>query len=103
MGSSEANPASRGFVYMKRLAFTLVRPADGAKVRETVRVLIPKNSVPKTGYVGFFLDGKFLEAVVPNMSGRYYEYVLNTKKEDVEDGKHSLEAVLYVDYSDEPR
>jgi hypothetical protein len=83
--------------------FTIVRPADGAKVREDVRVLIPKNSVPKTGYVGFFLDGKFLEAVVPGLSGRYYEYMLDTKHKNIEDGKHTLEAVLYVDYSDEPR
>jgi hypothetical protein len=92
-----------GALVLAQAPFTIVRPADGAKVRETVHVLIPKNSVPKTGYVGFFLDGKFMEAVVPNLSGRYYEYVVNTKKEDIEDGKHSLEAVLYVDYSDEPR
>lgn len=83
--------------------FTIVRPADNAKVREKVRVLIPKNSVPKTGYVGFFLDGKFVEAVIPNLSGRYYEYVLDTKGKGIADGKHTLEAVLYVDYSDEPR
>lgn len=88
---------------MCQAPFTIVRPADGAKVREDVRVLIPKNSVPKTGYVGFFLDGKFLEAVVPDLSGRYYEYMLDTKGRGIEDGKHTLEAVLYVDYSDEPR
>lgn len=88
---------------MCQAPFTIVRPADGAKVREDVRVLIPKNSVPKTGYVGFFLDGKFMEAVVPNLSGRYYEYMLDTKGRGIEDGKHTLEAVLYVDYSDEPR
>src|SRR6476469_1077811 len=88
---------------MAQAPFTIVRPADGAKVREDVRVLIPKNSVPKTGYVGFFLDGKFMEAVIPNLSGRYYEYLLDTKGKKIEDGKHTLEAVLYVDYSDEPR
>lgn len=90
-------------IAMCQAPFTIVRPADGAKVREQVRVLIPKNSVPKTGYVGFFLDGKFMEAIVPNLSGRYYEYVLDTKGRAIEDGKHTLEAVLYVDYSDEPR
>lgn len=83
--------------------FTIVRPADGAKVREDVRILIPKNSVPKSGYVGIFLDGKFLEAVVPNLSGRYYEYMLDTKSKNISDGKHTIEAVLYVDYSDSPR
>ena len=59
------------------------RLSDGAKVREDVRILIPKNSVPKTGYVGIFLDGKFLEAVVPNLSGRYYEYMLDTKAKGI--------------------
>ena len=120
MGRSQARLSLQGFVTMKRLVlslvfagiaafvmaqapFTIVRPADGAKVREDVRVLIPKNSVPKTGYVGFFLDGKFLEAIVPNLSGRYFEYLLDTKGRGIEDGKHTLEAVLYVDYSDEPR
>jgi len=120
MGRSQAPLSLRGFVTMKRLVlslvlagvgvlalaqapFTIVRPADGAKVREDVRVLIPKNSVPKTGYVGFFLDGKFMEAIVPNLSGRYFEYMLDTKGRGIEDGKHTLEAVLYVDYSDEPR
>jgi hypothetical protein len=88
---------------MAQAPFTIVRPADGAKVREDVRVLIPKNSVPKTGYVGFFLDGKFMEAVIPSLSGRYYQYLLDTKGKKIEDGKHTLEAVLYVDYSDEPR
>src|SRR6476646_7869225 len=90
-------------IAMCQAPFTIVRPADGAKVREQVRVLIPKNSVPKPGYVGFFLDGKFMEAVVPHLSGRYYEYVLATKGRAIADGKHTLEAVLYVDYSDEPR
>jgi len=92
-----------GVLAAAQAPFTIVRPADGAKVREDVRILIPKNSVPKTGYVGFFLDGKFMEAVAPNLNGRYYEYLIDSKKEGMVDGKHNLEAVLYVDYSDQPR
>ena len=41
-------------------SFTIVRPFDGSKVREMVKVLFPKNSVPdNSGYVGIFIDGKF--------------------------------------------
>lgn len=85
-------------------SFTIVRPFDGSKVRETIKVLMPKSSVPEgTGYVGVFLDGQFREAFVPKVSkdGKYLEYPLNTK--DIEDGSHKLELKLYVDYSSQPR
>ncbi len=85
-------------------SFTIVRPFDGSKVREMVKVLFPKNSVPdNSGYVGIFIDGKFLEAVLPKLSRdkKYYEYALDTKTLD--DGSHKLEAKLYVDYSNQPR
>ena len=85
-------------------SFTIVRPFDGSKVREMVKVLFPKNSVPEgSGYVGIFIDGDFLEAVAPKLSAdnKYYEYLLDTKK--LEDGTHKLEAKLYVDYSNQPR
>lgn len=85
-------------------SFTIVRPFDGSKVREMVRVLFPKNSVPKdSGYVGIFVDGEFLEAVAPKLSPdkKYYEYLLDTKA--IADGTHKLEAKLYVDYSNQPR
>jgi len=83
--------------------FTIVRPADGAKVREKVHVLIPKNSIPTGGYIGIFLNGKFIEAITPPLSGKYYDYTLDTKGRDIADGKVNLEVVLYVDYSDNPR
>ncbi len=83
--------------------FTIVRPADGSKVREKVRIQIPKNSVPPGGYVGLFINGRFVEAVVPQASGKYYEYVLDTKGMGLPDGKTKLELVLYVDYSDQPK
>ncbi|HJP82673.1 MAG TPA: hypothetical protein VJ835_04135 [Fimbriimonadaceae bacterium] len=83
--------------------FTIVRPADGSKVREKVSVLIPKNSIPQGGYVGVFLNGKFVEAVVPPLQGKYYNYVLDTKGRGIADGKVNLEMVLYVDYNENPR
>jgi hypothetical protein len=85
-------------------SFTIVRPFDGSKVREMVKVLFPKNSVPEgSGYVGIFIDGQFLEAVAPKESAdkKYYQYLLDTKA--IADGSHKLEAKLYVDYSNQPR
>jgi hypothetical protein len=84
-------------------SFTIVRPFDGAKVREVVRVLMPKNSIPDAGYVGVFLNGDFKEAVDPKLTkdGKYYEYMLDSKSFD--DGNYKLELKLYVDYSSQPR
>ncbi len=83
--------------------FTIVRPADGAKVREKVRVLIPRNSIPPTGYIGVFLNGRFSEAVRPDQGGKFYEYVLDTKGREIPDGPTKIEMVLYVDYNDQPK
>jgi hypothetical protein len=84
-------------------SFTIVRPFDGAKVREIVKILMPKNSIPDAGYVGIFLNGDFREAVEPRLSkdGKYYEYAFDTKT--LEDGNYKLELKLYVDYSSQPR
>lgn len=85
--------------------FTIVRPVDGSKVRETVKILIPKNSVPPGGYIGIFIGGKFVEATTPALdkTKKFYEYDLDTKGRKIEDGKVSLEAVLYADYENQPR
>lgn len=77
--------------------FTIVRPADGSRVRERVRVQIPKDSVPNGGYVGIFVGGKFVEALIPTAKGRFYEYILDTKGRGIPDGSLKLEAVLYMD------
>lgn len=77
--------------------FTIVRPVDGSKVRETVRVQIPKNSIPRGGYVGIFLNGKFLEARILEEKGDFFEYYLDTKARKIPDGKAKLELVLYQD------
>src|ERR1700690_3592775 len=76
--------------------FTIVRPADGSKVRERVHFTIPVNSVPAGGYIGIFTtitgnDGKsvrrFVEAVVPRFPSKNPDtgtYVANTKSKFVE-------------------
>lgn len=84
--------------------FTIVRPADGSKVRERVRILIPRNSIPPGGYVGLFLNGHFTEALAaPTTSGKFYEYTLDTKAMEVPDGHTKIEMVLYMDYNDQPK
>jgi len=92
---------------MSQAPFTIVRPADGARVREKVHILIPKGSIPPGGYIGVFLDDKLVEAVVPPLKGKFYEYVLDTKGrqlEDTPDGQtQKLELVLYTDYQDVAR
>ncbi|MDI9635105.1 hypothetical protein QM565_04790 [Geitlerinema splendidum] len=76
--------------------FTIRRPADGARVRETVQVRIPKNSIPEGGYIGVVVNGKFLEAVLPDVEGDDYVYRLDTKKRQIADGKMTIETVLYM-------
>jgi hypothetical protein len=92
---------------MAQAPFTIVRPADGSRVREKVRILIPKGSIPPGGYVGVFLNNKLIEAVVPPLKGKYHEYVLDTKGRgipDTESGKtDKLELVLYADRDDKSR
>ena len=103
-------------VAVAQSSFTIVRPADGSKVKETVHILIPKKSVPESGgYIGVFLNGKFLEARGPQslvpaskqIKDKYLEYDLDTKAlgvPDSEPGKPSkLELVLYVDFNEKPR
>jgi hypothetical protein len=83
--------------------FTIVRPLDGARVREKVVVRIPKNSIPSGGYIGIFLNGKFVEATIPPLNGAFYEYTLDTKGRGIADGPLNIEAVLYVDFNERPR
>jgi hypothetical protein len=93
-------------VVLAQTPFTIVRPADGSRVREKVRILIPKDSVPPGGYVGVYLDGKLIEATVPPIEGKYRVYTLDTKGRGIADthGKPiKLEMVLYTDYQDKAR
>lgn len=98
--------ASLSAVIMAQAPFTIVRPADGSKVREKVRILIPKNSLPPGGYVGVFLDNKLVEATVPPVEGNYRVYTLDTKGRGIADTTGTplkLELVLYTDYNDQAR
>ncbi len=83
--------------------FTIVRPADGSKVREVVRLLFPMKSVEGSAYVGIFVGGKFLEAVVPGKGANYLYYDLDTKARNIPDGPLTIEAVLYQDFGNRPR
>jgi hypothetical protein len=83
--------------------FTIVRPSDGAKVRETVRILFPKSSITPNTYVGIYLGGKFLEAVVPQMGQQFAFYELDTKERGLPDGPLTVEAVLFLESADRPR
>ena len=86
-------------------SFTIVRPYDGARVREKVKILVPKASVPSGGYIGVFLDGKLLDATAPELdpTKSYYQYVLDTKGRGIPDGPKKLELKLYVNYSEQSR
>ncbi len=80
--------------------FTIVRPLDGARVRETVQVRFPIRSVPQGGFIGVSIDGKFVEAVAPAVlrSDRekgHYIYEWDTKARNVPDGQHTIELTLY--------
>ncbi len=83
--------------------FTIRRPVDDSTVRETVVVRIPKNSIPEGGYIGIIVNGKFLEAVYPTVSGGDYIYKLDTKGRKIADGDMTIEAVLYVDFNEKPQ
>lgn len=83
--------------------FTIVRPADGSKVREEVHILFPKNSIPDGGYIGIFVNGNFIEATIPRTGSKYLEYILDTKALGLADGPLNVEAVLYVNFEEKPR
>lgn len=77
--------------------FTIVKPAEGAKVRETVPITMPRNSVPEGSFIGITIDGKFLEAVVPqpNAAKTHLVYWLDTKKMGIADGWHQMGVTLF--------
>lgn len=80
--------------------FTIVRPQDGARVREVVQVRFPIRSVPQGGFVGVSINGKFVEAVAPaaldtDREHGHYIYRWDTKRLNVPDGEHTIELTLY--------
>ncbi|MFN3729756.1 MAG: hypothetical protein ACK4XJ_08615 [Fimbriimonadaceae bacterium] len=77
--------------------FTIARPADGSKVKEVVRVQIPKGAIPTGAYIGVFVNGKFVEALVPDAVGNFYVYELDTKARGIQDGPATIKVVMYQD------
>jgi hypothetical protein len=78
-------------------SFSIFRPAEGSKVREKVRILIPKGSIPPGGYIGVSLNDKFIEATVPPLEGRFHVYTLDTKGRSIPDGNITISLKLYVE------
>ncbi len=80
--------------------FTIVRPLEGARVREKVQVRVPLRSIPAEGFIGVSIDGKFVEAVAPAVLKTDKEkghliYEWDTKATNTPDGKHNIELTLY--------
>lgn len=84
--------------------FTIVRPTEGAKVREVVEILLPKGSIPRGGFIGVSVDGKFIEARVPTFDEKrgFYVYLLDTKARGIKDGDHAISVNLYANVQGKP-
>ncbi|MBS1706584.1 MAG: hypothetical protein JST40_11980 [Armatimonadetes bacterium] len=87
--------------------FTIRTPVSGSTVRETVKVRIPKNSIPDNGYIAILINDQFLEAVSPKALGTFdgkdFVYSLNTKERGFSDGNLKIDAVLYGMFNDTPK
>lgn len=79
-------------------SFTIRRPVDGSKVRETVAIRIPKLSLGEGDYIGLYIDDKFIEAAMPSLEGDDFVYKLDTKARRLSDGPHKIELVLFRDF-----
>jgi hypothetical protein len=75
--------------------FTIVRPVEGARVREVIKIHIPEKSVPEGGYIAIYVNGSFIEATVPQAKEGMYEYLLDSKKRGLKDGPIKIEVVLH--------
>lgn len=84
--------------------FTIVKPQEGANVRETVTIVFPKNSVPRGAFIGIAVDNKFVEATVPTMDEKLdaLVYKLDTKARKIADGKHTIKVNLYMNVDGKP-
>jgi hypothetical protein len=88
---------------------TLLRPKDGDTVRETVKVVVPRSSIPPNGFASLFIDGLFrvAQTTTPG-SSKPVTFFWDTKaklpdpnlpenKRVVEDGEHAVEVRTYTD------
>lgn len=60
----------------------VVRPLDGATVRETVKVIVPALSVPSGGYVSISIDGRRRSAIAKDLQADAFIYEWDTKSLD---------------------
>ncbi|MBX3095799.1 MAG: hypothetical protein KF812_02955 [Fimbriimonadaceae bacterium] len=81
--------------------FTIRSPRNNETVRETVTVRVPQGSIPEGGYLGIVINGKFMEAVIPEADGTDYIYRLDTVANRIPDGPLTIEIVLYREASAE--
>lgn len=87
--------------------FNILRPADGAIVRERVRIEVPRASIPQGGFVGVYINGKFQTSLAPRQDDKEprLRYIWDTKSpivdpavqqpQPVKDGEHTITVVLY--------
>lgn len=83
--------------------FLIAFPKSGAHVRETCYLSIPKSSIPKEGYVGFWANGKFIGSFEPVTRNAFNVYSIDTKSLQIPDGKLKLEAVLFLNRGEQVR
>ena len=97
--------------------FNITRPYEGERIKEKVSMRFPLGSVPKSGYIGVYLNGRLIEAtrptyVKPMKNGKavgrpYLEYVLDAKGRGIDDtapGKtDELKAVLFDEVGETPK
>ncbi len=73
----------------------LIRPAQGAIVRETVPFRLAPGDLPAGGYVAITVDGNFRVARVLPPSSRDSVFLWDTKEGGVKDGVHTVQLDLY--------
>lgn len=87
--------------------FNILRPAEGAIVRERVRIEVPRASIPQGGFVGIYINGRFQTSLSPRQDDKEarLRYIWDTKvplvdpstgkSESIGDGEHTITVVLY--------
>lgn len=95
------------FALAQGTPFNILRPADGAIVRERVRIEVPRASIPQGGFIGVYIDGRFQTSLAPRQDDKEprLRYIWDTKvpivdpstqkPEPIRDGEHTITVVLY--------
>lgn len=94
-------------IFAQGTPFTILRPADGAIVREQVRIEVPRASIPQGGFIAIYIDGRFHASLAPKSGDREprLRYIWDTKSpildpstgksEPIKDGDHTITVVLH--------